>query len=71
MFLPVLVLSFWGEGSYLPLDARTVESLYQYLGFVLAGCGVWLGIRSGWREVSTTSVVFGVLFLYTKLFDWW
>lgn len=71
IFLPVLVLSFWGEGSYLPLDARTVESLYQYLGFVLAGLGVWLGIRAGWREVSTTSVVFGVLFLYTKLFDWW
>lgn len=71
VFLPVLVLSFWGQGSYLPLDAKAVESLYQYLGFVLAGLGVWLGINRGWREVSTTSMVFGVLFLYTKLFDWW
>ena len=71
VFFPVLVLSFWGQGSYLPLDSKTVESLYQYLGFVLAGLGVWLGIRRGWREVSTTSTVFGVLFLYTKLFDWW
>ncbi len=71
IFFPVLVLSFWGEGSYLALDSKTVESLYQYLGFVMAGLGVWLGIRRGWREVSTTSTVFGVLFLYTKLFDWW
>ncbi|MGY4531451.1 putative membrane protein [Pseudomonas sp. TE3786] len=71
VFLPVLVLSFWGEGSYLALDATTVESLYQYLGFVLAGLGVWLGIACGWREVSNTSTVFGVLYLYTKLFDWW
>lgn len=71
VFLPVLVLSFWGQGSYLALDAKAVESLYQYLGFVLAGLGVWLGIARGWKEVSATSLVFGVLFLYTKLFDWW
>jgi hypothetical protein len=71
VFLPVLVLSFWGESSYLALEASAVESLYQYLGFVLAGLGIWLGIRRGWREVSTTCMVFGVLFLYTKLFDWW
>ncbi|MEN0106386.1 MAG: DUF2157 domain-containing protein, partial [Pseudomonas sp.] len=72
VFLPVLVLSFWGESSYLSLDAKAVESLYQYLGFILAGLVVWLGIRRGWREVSNTGLVFGVLFLYTKLFEgWW
>ncbi|MET1079756.1 MAG: DUF2157 domain-containing protein [Pseudomonas sp.] len=71
LYLPVLVLSFWGESSYLPLQASSVEVLYQCLGYLLPALGIWLGIRRHWPAVTNTSLIFGVLFLYTKLFDWW
>ncbi|MES2817402.1 MAG: DUF2157 domain-containing protein [Pseudomonadota bacterium] len=71
VYVPVLVLSFWGESSYLPLQPSWIEVLYQCLGYLLAALGIWLGIRRHWPAVSSTSLVFGVIFLYTKLFDWW
>lgn len=71
LFIPLLVLSYWGEGSYLPWSRRLIEAGYQLLGFVLAGLAIWLGIRRGWSEVVSVSLVFAVIFLYAKLFDWW
>ncbi|MBL8469752.1 DUF2157 domain-containing protein [Methyloversatilis discipulorum] len=71
LFLPMLVLSNWGRASYLPFDADVVEGFYQLGGFVAGGLLTWLGARRGWPEVMNTAVVFFVIFLYTKLFDWW
>jgi hypothetical protein len=69
--LSVLVLSSWGGGSYLPLDADAVEILYQILGFVLAGLAIWIGIRLSWKEVTNLGTIFLIAFLYIKFFDWW
>jgi hypothetical protein len=71
LFLPMLVLSHWGDGSYLSLDAETIERLYQVLGFLSTGAAIWLGIRAHWPEVVNTSVTFFIVFLYTKFYDWW
>ncbi|MCP4636452.1 MAG: DUF4824 family protein [Methyloversatilis sp.] len=71
LFLPMLVLANWGRASYLPLPASAVEGVYQIAGFVAGGLLAWLGTRRGWPEVSHTAVTFFVIFLYTKLFDWW
>lgn len=71
LFLPMLVLAFWGNGSYMPLDPGTVEHVYQVLGFVAAAMVIWLGIRAQWADVVNTGVTFFVLFLYTKFYDWW
>jgi uncharacterized membrane protein len=71
LFLPMLVLGHWGEGSYLALDADTVEVIYQLLGFIAGAALAWAGARQGWPEVMNTAVVFFVIFLYTKFFDWW
>lgn len=71
LFLPMLVLANWGRASYLPLSASAVEGVYQIAGFVAGGVLAWLGTRRGWPEVSNTAVTFFVIFLYTKLFDWW
>jgi hypothetical protein len=70
-FLPVLLLSNWGRGSYLALDHDTIEGMYQLLGFLAAGLTIWLGIVKQWRHVNITGNIFFVLFLYTKFFDWW
>jgi hypothetical protein len=32
---------------------------------------IWIGVRRQWPEVINTSVTFFIIFLYTKLFDWW
>jgi uncharacterized membrane protein len=70
-FLPVLVLSNWGSASYLPMTADAVEVIYQLLGFGAAAGLAWLGVRRGWNEVTNTAVVFFVIQLYTKFYDWW
>lgn len=71
LFLPMLVLAHWGEGSYLSLEASTIEHLYQVLGFLAAAAVIWLGVRAGWPGVINTGVTFFVVFLYTKFYDWW
>ncbi|EJO92274.1 hypothetical protein A471_19515 [Ectopseudomonas mendocina DLHK] len=68
---PVLVLSYWGSGSYLAWPTGWIEAFYQTLGFVLAGLTLWLGIRRGWGEVVNTGLVFALIMLFAKLFDWW
>lgn len=70
-FLPVLVLSNWGEGSYLPWSTGFIEGAYQLTGFAAAAAAIWLGVRRHWNDTVNTGVVFFVIFLYTKFYDWW
>lgn len=71
LFLPMLVLANWGSSSYLALDRDVVQGVYQMLGFAgTAGFVAW-GTRRDWKDMSNTGVVLFVVFLYTKLFDWW
>ena len=71
LFLPLLVLAFWGSLSYFDIDEKTIEHGYQIAGFVLSAGVIWLGTRREWPAVFNTGVVFFVVFLYTKFFDWW
>lgn len=71
VFLPVLVLGNWGNSSYFDWDADFIEGFYQVVGFVLSAFAVWFGVRKQWPEVINTGVTFFIIFLYTKIFDWW
>ncbi|GIZ13142.1 DUF2157 domain-containing protein [Pseudomonas sp. NCCP-436] len=71
LLVPVLLLGYWGEGSYLGWPTRWVEVFYQVLGFGLAGLVIWLGIDRGWREVTTCGTGYALVLLLCKLFDWW
>ncbi|MGB5306665.1 MAG: DUF2157 domain-containing protein [Gammaproteobacteria bacterium] len=71
VFIAILILANYGQISYLPLGNGTIESLYQVAGFLVAGLTVWLGIRRHWPGVVNLGSTFFVLYLYTKLFDWW
>ncbi|UVE19136.1 DUF2157 domain-containing protein [Pseudomonas sp. LS44] len=71
LFLPVLLLAHWGEGSYFDYPSSHIESAYQLLGFMLAAAVIWLGVRREWPDVVNTGLTFFVIFLYTKMFDWW
>lgn len=69
-FIPVLILSYWGDISYLYIDDDTIEALYQVIGFVGSAGLIALGIRRGLNDVVNTANVFFVIFLYTKVYDW-
>jgi uncharacterized membrane protein len=71
LFLPMLVLANWGEGSYLDLDPVFIKHCYQVAGFLFSMGSIWLGIRRHWPEVVNIGVIFFVIFLYTKFYDWW
>ncbi|MBI3715016.1 MAG: DUF2157 domain-containing protein [Betaproteobacteria bacterium] len=71
IFLPVLILSHWGWGSYLTLERKLIEGIYQTLGLVGAAAFVWYGVRRHLPEVVNTGVTWFVIFLYSKMFDWW
>jgi uncharacterized membrane protein len=71
LFLPIIVLANWGQASYLRLDPKAVEVLYQIAGFGGTAAAIWLGIRKQWRHVVNTGVTLFVVLLYTKFFDWW
>lgn len=67
----VLVLGHWGRASYLPFSGRTIEHLYQTLGFAGAGLTAWMGIRFHWPGTTNLGTTFFAILLYTKFFDWW
>ena len=71
LFLPMLVLANGGNLSYLDLNRGLIEGLYQMLGFVGTGLAIWYGARRQRPEVVNTGVTLFVIFLYTKLYDWW
>lgn len=71
LFIPILILSHWGAGSYLDLANDNIEGLYQISGFLIASGLIWYGIKKDWRESVNTGTVFFTLFLYTKFYDWW
>lgn len=71
LLIPVLVLGNWGDVSYLNWPTSVIEGAYQTLGFALCAAAIWLGARRGWNDTVNTGVVFFVIFLYTKFYDWW
>ena len=71
LFLPMLVLAHWGYGSYLSFDRKVIEGMYQIFGFAGTALAIWYGARHHWNEVVNTGVTLFVIFLYTKLYDWW
>jgi uncharacterized membrane protein len=71
LFLSLLVLAFFGQLSYFDAPTKTIEAVYQVAGFAMSAVVIWLGARRDWPAVSNTGTTFFVLFLYTKIFDWW
>jgi len=71
LLIAILILSHWGYGSYLEMSANTIEGFYQVIGFVLSAGLIAYGIRRGWAHVVNTGVTFFIIFIYTKVFDWW
>jgi uncharacterized membrane protein len=70
LFLPVLLLSFSGIPTYLPLAPETVEAAYALFGFSLSALSIWLSIRARFPAGVNVAAGFFVILLYSKLYDW-
>ena len=71
IFAPMLVLANWGQVSYLAWNPDLIEGGYQVLGFAGSAAAIWWGTRRQAADVVNTGVALFVVFLYTKMFDWW
>ncbi|MGE5493286.1 MAG: DUF2157 domain-containing protein [Actinomycetota bacterium] len=71
LLVPMLILGHWGNGSYLDMAPSIIEGGYQVAGFVASALAIWLGTRRSWNDTVNTGITFFVIFLYTKLYDWW
>ncbi len=71
VFIAVFILANWGSISYLDIPSKSVEHLYQIIGFLAAGLAIWLGIKQHWPGVTNLGSTFFAIFLYTKFYDWW
>ncbi|MRR51251.1 MAG: DUF2157 domain-containing protein [Rhodocyclaceae bacterium] len=71
LFVPMLVLGHWGEGSYLDWNAKSIEQTYQTAGFVFSALAIAIGVRREWPETVNMGIGFFVIFLFTKFYDWW
>lgn len=70
-FISVLVLSHWGRASFLPFSPSLVEAGYQLAGFLGSAALIVVGIRREEGKLFNLGATFFLLFLYTKIFDWW
>jgi uncharacterized membrane protein len=70
-FLALLFLSNWGQLSFLPFAKKTVEGIYQTLGFVVAVTAIWTGFRHRCAESINLGSGFFAIFLFNRLFVWW
>ena len=69
--LPLWVLANWGAVSYLPMNASSIEIVYQIAGFIASAAAIWVGVRRHWKETINMGSTFFVIFLYSKYVDWW
>jgi uncharacterized membrane protein len=65
------VLAVGGRGSYLPLEAKTVERVYEFGGLLTSAGAIWLGIVRQWTGIVNTGSVFFTIFLFFRLYHWW
>ena len=54
-----------------PLDAQGLGRVFYADSWWGVAAAIWIGVRREWRETVNVGVVFFVLFLYVRYFDWW
>ncbi|MCU1329029.1 MAG: hypothetical protein JWN34_4399 [Bryobacterales bacterium] len=70
-FLAITALAEGRPVTYLPFDLKTVQTVYETLGLLLAGGLVWLGIRRRWDiQVSIGAIAFSTFLLF-RFHSWW
>ena len=70
-FVAILGLAEWGGHSYLPIEAATIEKIYEFAGLLISAGAIWLGITRQWDGLVNLSSAFFTIFLFCRLYHWW
>jgi hypothetical protein len=71
LFTGLFTLSVSGAQSWLPWDHDTIEGLYQFLGFLIAGGLVAWGVRERKGDLANGGMIFLTILCLVKAVDWW
>ena len=71
LMLALIILNNAGQFSFLPFGRKTVEGVYQVVGFAAAVAAIWAGIRHRLAEAVNLGSVFFAVLLFNRLFIWW
>jgi hypothetical protein len=71
VFLSLLALWYAGANSFLPLEPKSIERIYQVIAFMTAAFTIWAGIKYKLSGTVNLGAVFFTIFLYAKFVDWW
>jgi len=71
LFLALLMLNNAGQFTFLPFGRKTVEGIYQAVGFAAAVAAIWTGVRNRLAEAVNLGSVFFAVLLFNRLFVWW
>lgn len=71
LFTGLFILSVEGHQSWLPFDPHTIQGLYQFIGFIVAGGVITWGVREGHNELANGGMIFLVVLCFVKAVDWW
>jgi hypothetical protein len=71
LFIGLFILSVEGHQSWLRLDHNTIEGIYQFVGFVVAGGVIAWGVRDRHTELANGGMIFLTSLCLLKATDWW
>jgi hypothetical protein len=71
VFLSLLTLWYAGADSFLPLEPKSIERIYQVVAFISAAFTIWAGIKHNLSGTVNLGAAFFTIYLYAKFVDWW
>lgn len=71
VLIAILALAEWGASSYLPLETKNVERMYEIAGLLSSAGAIWWGITRNWNGIANTGAAFFTIFLFTCAYHWW
>ena len=69
-FIAAFILSFTGD-TFLPIDRKFAEKIYQVVGMAGGAAAIWIGIRREWKDTVNLGAAAFLIFLYIRLAEWW
>jgi len=71
LFIGLFILSVEGRQSWLPFEHDTIEAIYQFIGFLVAGGIIAWGVRDRHSELANGGMIFLTALCLLKATDWW
>jgi uncharacterized membrane protein len=71
VFITLFFLGNAGQISWIPALPKTIQGVYQALGFLAAGSAIWYGIRRQIPTYVNLGSTFFAIYLFNRVYSWW